>query len=41
MSVKSAGKTVILTYGTFDLFHVGHLCLLKRLAALGDRLVVG
>lgn len=31
----------ILTYGTFDLFHVGHLRLLKRLKALGDRLIVG
>ena len=30
----------ILTYGTFDLFHVGHLRLLERLAAMGDRLVV-
>ena len=26
----------ILTYGTFDLFHVGHLRLLERLAAMGD-----
>lgn len=33
-------KTVI-TYGTYDLFHYGHLRLLKRLRALGDRLVVG
>jgi glycerol-3-phosphate cytidylyltransferase len=33
-------KTV-LTYGTFDLFHIGHLRLLQRLRALGDRLVVG
>lgn len=33
-------KTV-LTYGTFDLFHIGHLRLLKRLRALGDRLIVG
>ncbi|MBT0585038.1 adenylyltransferase/cytidyltransferase family protein [Alteromonas oceanisediminis] len=33
--------TTIVTYGTFDLFHVGHVRLLKRLKALGDRLVVG
>lgn len=31
----------VLTYGTFDLFHVGHLRLIERLAAMGDRLVVG
>lgn len=30
----------VLTYGTFDLFHVGHLRLLQRARALGDRLVV-
>lgn len=33
-------KTVI-TYGTFDLFHVGHVRLLKRLQSMGDRLAVG
>lgn len=33
-------KTVI-TYGTFDLFHIGHVNLLRRLRSLGDRLVVG
>lgn len=32
-------KTV-LTYGTFDLFHIGHLRMLERARALGDRLVV-
>lgn len=29
-----------ITYGTFDLFHVGHLRLLKRIAALADELYV-
>lgn len=33
-------KTVI-TFGTFDVFHVGHLSLLERAANLGQRLVVG
>ncbi|MBR9726814.1 glycerol-3-phosphate cytidylyltransferase [Shewanella intestini] len=31
----------ILTYGTFDLFHVGHIRLFKRLSQLGDQLIVG
>lgn len=34
-------NTIILTFGTFDVFHVGHLRILQRSAALGDRLVVG
>lgn len=33
-------KTVI-TYGTFDILHYGHINLLKRARALGDRLIVG
>lgn len=32
---------VVLTYGTFDLFHIGHLNLLNRLRDLGDYLIVG
>lgn len=33
-------KTII-TFGTFDVFHIGHLNILRRASALGDRLVVG
>jgi glycerol-3-phosphate cytidylyltransferase len=32
---------IILTYGTFDLLHVGHIRLLERARALGDYLIVG
>ncbi len=38
-NVIGSSKTVI-TYGTFDLFHVGHLKMLQRLEAMGDRLIV-
>lgn len=31
----------VLTYGTFDLLHRGHVHLLERAAALGDELIVG
>ena len=30
----------VITYGTFDLLHIGHLNLLERLRALGDHLTV-
>lgn len=33
-------KTVI-TFGTFDVFHIGHVKLLKRAASYGERLIVG
>lgn len=33
-------RTVI-TFGTFDVLHVGHVRVLKRAAEYGDRLVVG
>jgi glycerol-3-phosphate cytidylyltransferase len=32
---------VVITYGTFDILHAGHINLLRRARALGDRLVVG
>jgi len=35
-----SNRTVI-TFGTFDVLHVGHIRVLQRAAALGDRLVVG
>lgn len=44
---KSKSKRVggelkrVLTYGTFDLLHYGHINLLKRARELGDHLTVG
>ena len=37
---QQMGKTVI-TFGTYDLFHYGHLRIIQRARQLGDRLVVG
>lgn len=37
---KRSYRTVI-TYGTFDLLHFGHLELLRRIRNLGDRVIVG
>ena len=31
----------VITFGTFDLFHIGHLNIIQRAAALGDSLTVG
>ena len=33
--------TKVITYGTYDLLHEGHVMLLKRAKALGDYLIVG
>jgi glycerol-3-phosphate cytidylyltransferase len=34
-------KKTIITYGTYDMLHIGHMNLLKRAKALGDYLIVG
>ena len=31
----------VLTFGTFDLLHIGHINIIKRAKALGDYLIVG
>lgn len=32
---------IIITFGTFDLLHIGHINILSRAKALGDKLIVG
>ena len=39
--MNSASRKTVITFGTFDVFHLGHLQILERSAALGDRLIVG
>ena len=42
--MKSEGKqemVKVITYGTYDLLHYGHIKLLERAKALGDYLIVG
>lgn len=39
-NMRGNGMKRVITYGTFDLLHYGHINLLKRAKALGDYLVV-
>lgn len=34
-------EIIVYTSGTWDLFHIGHLNILEKSAALGDKLIVG
>ena len=38
---RRAEARVVITFGTYDMFHLGHLRILERARELGDRLVVG
>src|SRR5262249_54302750 len=40
-AIVFCGMKKILTYGTFDLIHIGHIRLLARARGLGDYLIVG
>jgi len=33
-------EKIVMTYGTFDMFHIGHLKLLQRIKKMGDKLIV-
>ncbi|MBC8510418.1 MAG: glycerol-3-phosphate cytidylyltransferase [Cryomorphaceae bacterium] len=41
MGIKDGKFKTVLTYGTFDLLHYGHLEILRRASLLGDKLIVG
>lgn len=40
-NVGAAARVRVITFGSFDVFHYGHLRILERAAALGGHLTVG
>lgn len=32
---------IIITFGTFDLLHIGHIRILQKAKSIGDKLIVG
>ncbi|MFQ3248217.1 MAG: glycerol-3-phosphate cytidylyltransferase [Glaciecola sp.] len=41
LSEKEVTLKTVITFGTFDVFHSGHVNILRRSREMGDRLVVG
>ncbi len=41
MTTKNSGRTIVLTSGTFDMFHSNHLRMIDYARGLGDVLIVG
>ncbi len=39
--LKNHGKNIVLTHGSFDLLHIGHMEFLKQSKRFGDYLIVG